>query len=82
MGNGGMAPSFLTSVLDGAGGQLHAPATWKIPATPWIRGWVASVAGLDAVEYSKISYPGRPARSHRYTKLMESREHSIYLLFI
>jgi hypothetical protein len=41
----------------------------RVPRTLWIRGWVAPIAGLDAVEQTKISChcqasnPGRPARS-------------------
>jgi hypothetical protein len=51
-GNGGIAPPFLTSALDGgewSGGRS--------PEYHWIGGWVGSRAGLDAAEKREISCP-------------------------
>jgi hypothetical protein len=41
-GSRGIAPSFLTSALDG-GGQIHGPSALpeeNAPGTHWIAGWV------------------------------------------
>jgi hypothetical protein len=69
----GIAPPFLTSVLDG--GEWSASRSGRfIPGegasgTHWMGGWVGPRAGLDRVKKSKISFscrelnPGRPGRS-------------------
>ena len=65
----------LTSVLDGVGGQRHAPAALppgKRPATPCIGGWVGPSAGLDGSEKSRPhrdSIPNRPGRSELLHRL-------------
>jgi hypothetical protein len=52
--SGGIAPPFLTSVLDG--GEWSASLSCRFirgeraPGTYWIGGWVGSRAGLDSVE--------------------------------
>jgi hypothetical protein len=52
-GSGGISPQ-LTSALDG--GEWLASR----PGTHWITDWVGPKAGLDAVEYRKISCPCSP----------------------
>jgi hypothetical protein len=57
-------------------GQLHALAALSrenSPGTPWIEGWVGPEAGLDNVEWRKISCPCRQSNpgiqivAHSYT---------------
>jgi hypothetical protein len=72
-GDEGISPPFLSSAL--AVGELSAshPGRFtpreRAPGTHWLRGWVVPRAGLDAVEYRKISClcresnPGCPACS-------------------
>jgi hypothetical protein len=69
MGRGSIAPSFLTSVLDGGewSASPHPPSrfilTDKAPGTHRIGGWVGPKAGLEAVEMRKIlKLPGIEAR--------------------
>jgi hypothetical protein len=62
---------LLTLVLDGVGGQRHAPAALppgKRPGTHFIGGWVGQRAGLDGCGKSRpphagIQSPYCPARS-------------------
>jgi hypothetical protein len=60
MGSGGIAPSFLTSVLHErvwpalrTGGLTPKE---RDQATHWIEGWVGARANLDTAEERKISY--------------------------
>jgi hypothetical protein len=72
-GTGGIAPSFLTSALDGGEWSASNPGRFtpgeRAPGTYCIEGWVGSGAGLDIVKKRKIFCPagnlspGRPARS-------------------
>jgi hypothetical protein len=52
MGNGGIAPSFLTSELDGGEWSASSPCRFtageSTPGTQRIEGWVGSRAGLGA----------------------------------
>jgi hypothetical protein len=62
MGNGGIAPTFLTSALEkGDWSASHLcrfiPGK-RAPGTHWIGGWVGPRAGLDAREEEKCSLPG------------------------
>jgi hypothetical protein len=52
MGNGGIAPPFLTSALDGCEWSASGPGEIA-PGTHWIGGWVGPRVGLDAVEKRK-----------------------------
>jgi hypothetical protein len=60
MGSGGIAQSFLTSVLEG--GEWSALRPWRFtheerdPSTNWIGGWVGPRSGLDVVKGRKIVY--------------------------
>jgi hypothetical protein len=55
---GGIAPTFLTSALDG--GERSASRSGRFipgeiaPSTHWIGGWVDPRAGLDSVKKRKI----------------------------
>jgi len=61
----------LTSTLDGGEWSASRPGRFVpreiVSGTPWIRGWVGSRAGMDAVAKRKITYQesnlGRPIRS-------------------
>jgi hypothetical protein len=61
MGSESIAPTFLTTAVDG--GEWSASRPGRFPPrltaldTHWIGGWVGPRAGLDAVEYRQISYP-------------------------
>jgi hypothetical protein len=52
-GNGGMAPPFFTSVLDGGEWSDSRPGRFnsreRVPGTHWIGDWVGPRAGLDKV---------------------------------
>jgi hypothetical protein len=54
LGNGGIAPPFLTSGVDGTEWSASRPyrfTPWeRAPGTHWIGRWAAPGAGLDAVE--------------------------------
>jgi hypothetical protein len=71
-GSGGIAPPFLTSVLNGGEWSAARPSRFipreVAPVIQRIGDWVGSRAFLEAVERRKIlayreSNPGRPARS-------------------
>jgi hypothetical protein len=47
LGNGGIAPVFLTSVIYRSG-QLHTPCHW-------IEGWVGPIASLNAMDKRKVA---------------------------
>jgi hypothetical protein len=53
--NGGIAPSFLISALDGVCGRLHAPVALAlgqtVPGTHCMGGWVGSRTGLDDMKW-------------------------------
>jgi hypothetical protein len=58
LGSGGIAPTFLTSVLDG--GELSASRLCRFTSgTHSIGGWMGPRAGLDAVEERKICCPSQ-----------------------
>jgi hypothetical protein len=61
MGNGGIAPTFLTSALDGDKWSATRPRCItpgeRARGTHWIGGWVGPRAGLDAVGMRKYSFP-------------------------
>jgi hypothetical protein len=67
-------PQFLTSTLGGGEWSVSLPSRFttrgKPPGTRSIGGWMGPRAGLDTVEYGKISCPRReskpvgPARSY------------------
>jgi hypothetical protein len=61
-GSGGIAPPFLTSILDGA--EWSALPQRKEPPVPTGQEaeWVPNPV-LDNVGKTKISWPGHPARS-------------------
>jgi hypothetical protein len=54
LGSGGIAPSFLTSAVDGGELSASRPGRFtlcdKALATHWTGGWMGPRAGLDAVE--------------------------------
>jgi hypothetical protein len=54
LGNGGIAPPFLTSALDGVEWAASRPSRFtfeeKAPVTDWMGGRVGSRAGLDTVK--------------------------------
>jgi hypothetical protein len=56
--NGGIAPPFLTSALDGGEWSASRPCCFTTgeiaPGTHWVRGWVGPRAGLDAVDTRKM----------------------------
>jgi hypothetical protein len=60
MGNGGIAPPFLISILDGGEWSASLPRRFTTretaPGTHWIGDWVGPRAGMDAVEKVK-SFP-------------------------
>jgi hypothetical protein len=62
-GSGGVAPSSFTSALDVGGWSASRPSRFtpgeSVPGTRRIRGWSGSRAGLDAVEWRRISCPCR-----------------------
>jgi hypothetical protein len=71
-GNGGIAPPFFTSALDGgewlASRVCRFTPEERAPGTHWIGGCVGPRVGLDAVEKRKIlhcreSNPGCSSRS-------------------
>jgi hypothetical protein len=53
-GNGGIAPPFLASALDGRHWSASRPRRFTpreaVPRTHWIRGWIEPRADMDAVE--------------------------------
>jgi hypothetical protein len=65
MGSGGIAPSLLTSAIDG--GEWSAPLSYRFTPPPppgdkalsthCIGGWVDPRVGLDANEKRKIFFP-------------------------
>jgi hypothetical protein len=63
-----MAPP-LTLALDGGYWLASRPGRftpWEIaPGTHWIWGWMGPIAGLDAVEYRKMSCPCRESNPGR-----------------
>jgi hypothetical protein len=67
-GGGSIAPPFLSRALDGGGMSASRPGrstSGKESQIP--TGWVGPKAGLDAVEYRKISCPYRESVARRYT---------------
>jgi hypothetical protein len=62
-GSGGIAPSFLTSVLDGSEWLVSRPYLFNseegAPDIRWIGSCMGPRAGLDAVEETDISFPCR-----------------------
>jgi hypothetical protein len=54
MGNGGLAPPFLTLALDGCEWSVSRPGCFiprEIAAgTHWVGGWVGPRTGMNAVE--------------------------------
>jgi hypothetical protein len=75
-GSGGIAPSFLTSALDGGEWSASRPCRFApgkgAPVTHWIGNWVGSRVGLDAVEkrknlHCRESNPGVQSVGRRYT---------------
>jgi hypothetical protein len=66
-GSGGIAPPFLTSVIDS--GQPHVQAALlpveKGIGAHWAAGWRSSRAALDAVEKRKTSRPCRKSNPGR-----------------
>jgi hypothetical protein len=68
-----MAPPLLTSALDGGEWSVSHPGRFtlgeRVLGTHWLGAWVGPGAGLDVVEWIKISCPcqgsnlSRPARS-------------------
>jgi hypothetical protein len=74
MGNGGRAPQFLTSALDGGEWSASRPCRFTpaetVPTTHWIGGWVDPRGGMDTVDKNLLPlhriesrFLGRPARS-------------------
>jgi hypothetical protein len=70
--NGGIAPPYLTSVLDWREWSVSRSSRFnlgkRVPGIHWIGGWVEPRAGLDDMEKRKIfhwreSNLGRPAHS-------------------
>jgi len=70
--------TFLTSALDGGEWSVSRSGRFtpreRAPGTHWIRDWVGSRAGLEAVVKRKITHPipglgtpDHPARSQRCT---------------
>jgi hypothetical protein len=61
VGNGDIAPPFLTFVLDGGEWSASLPSLFtareRAPGTYWIGGWVDPRASLIAVAKRKISCP-------------------------
>jgi hypothetical protein len=57
-GNGGIAPSLLTSAIDGgewSASRLSCINPWETtPGTHWIRGWVGLRDDLDGVPLPEI----------------------------
>jgi hypothetical protein len=73
MGSRGIAPSFLSSALDGGKWSASRPGRFtpreRAPGTHWIGAWVGPTAGLDFVEKRKMLHCrepnwGRQARSY------------------
>jgi hypothetical protein len=64
-----IAPPFLTLALDGCEWSASRPGSGeRTHGTHYVGGWVGPIAGLDAVEWRKISWPcwesnpGHPSR--------------------
>jgi hypothetical protein len=62
MGNGSIAPPFLTSALDGGEWSASRPCRFthreRAPRTHWIGGWVGPQNRSERYgEEKKISYP-------------------------
>jgi hypothetical protein len=55
MGNGGIDPPFLTSVLNGGESSAYLPRV-NHSSTDWIGGWVGPRAGMDTVEQRNIHF--------------------------
>jgi hypothetical protein len=77
--SGDIAPSFLTSALDGGEWSASRPCRFtsneRAPGNYWIWGWVGPRVGLDAVEKRKISFPCQKA-----TPGCQARSPSLYRL--
>jgi hypothetical protein len=62
MGNGGIAPSFLTSALDGGEWLASRPGRFSPgeidPGAHWIGDWVGPRAGLKAVKRKTLVSAG------------------------
>jgi hypothetical protein len=61
MGDGDVAPPFLTLALDGCEWLASCPScfsSWeRAPSTHWTGGWEGSRVGMDALEKRKTSRP-------------------------
>jgi hypothetical protein len=86
-GNGGTAPPYVTSALDGGGWSAWRPGSFtpgeKAPGNHCIGGWMGPRFGLDAVDKRKILYwresnPGRSARSPSLYRLSYPDSHICY----
>jgi hypothetical protein len=66
-GTGGIAPSFLTSALDGGEWSVSRPSRFtprgKALGTHWIGGWMSLGVGLEAVEERKSYIAGNETRA-------------------
>jgi hypothetical protein len=77
MGNGGIAPRFSTTAIDGGEWSASGPCRFtpkrRAPGPHCIGGWVCPRAGLDAVEQRKMSClagnrtPAVQLVAHHYT---------------
>jgi hypothetical protein len=84
-GSGGIAPQFLTSVLDGGEWSASHPCRFtpgeRFPGTHWIGGWVGPRAGLDGTKKRKIfcscrkSNPDRSPRNPSLYRLIYPGPH-------
>jgi hypothetical protein len=66
-GSGGIAPTFLTSALDGGEWSTSRPCRFTPGKGPsgsrWMGGWVDPTKVKRIILYCRESNPGRPARS-------------------
>jgi hypothetical protein len=70
--NGGIAPPFFTSALDGSEWSASRPARFTpeeiAPGTRWIGGWVGLRACPDTVEKREIFFPCRESNPGRLAR--------------
>jgi hypothetical protein len=69
-GEGGgeaIAPSFLTSALDGGEWSASRPCCFSprdgVPGTQWLRDWVGPRNNLDPMKKRKVSFPCRKSNT-------------------